>query len=233
MRGDGADRALAGLWLAGGSPMLAETCADSGLDLLLVDPEHDPRGTGPTVETALAQVRATQGYPVTTLVRAPDDATLHALLHAGVRDVVVPVASVDDAGEVAGAVRRATRGQGTVLVQVGTPETLAAAAGLVALEGVAGVLLDTPDLAAALGRSGHAHPDVVAAALQAVRAVRAAGGVVGVDASDPFVADACREAGASFVVVGDEVTLLARETTRLAARLAGPALAEVVRVPAR
>ncbi|MEU2200216.1 aldolase/citrate lyase family protein [Isoptericola sp. NPDC019482] len=213
----GAEGALTGLWLAGGSPLLAETCADSGLDLLLVDTEYDPRGTRAAVQSAVVQVRATRGYPVTTAVRAADDATLRALLEAGVHDLVVPVGSVDGAQQVAGVVRRATGGRGTVLVQVGTPAVAAAVADLVALDGVSGVLLDAPDLAAALGRPGHAHPDVVAAALRTVREVRAAGGVVGVDASDPLVAEACREAGASFVVVGTEVTLLARGLASLPA----------------
>ncbi|MFD6136296.1 aldolase/citrate lyase family protein [Isoptericola sp. NPDC060257] len=214
-----AGRSLAGLWLAGGSPLLAETCADSGLDLLLADTEHDPRGTRPAVEAALAQVHATRGYPATTLVRAADDATLRALLDGGIRDVVVPVGSVDSAQQVAGVVRRATGGRGTVLVQVGTPDVAAAVADLVALDGVAGVLLDAPDLAAALGRPGHAHPDVVTEVLRTVREVRAAGGVVGVDASEPVVAEACREAGASFVVVGTDVTMLAHGAAALAARV--------------
>nr|BFF08838.1 hypothetical protein GCM10025699_01410 [Microbacterium flavescens] len=38
----GADRALAGMWVCSGSPLVAEICAGSGLDWLLIDMEHSP-----------------------------------------------------------------------------------------------------------------------------------------------------------------------------------------------
>ncbi|MFX8747414.1 2-dehydro-3-deoxyglucarate aldolase, partial [Acinetobacter baumannii] len=60
------------------------------------------------------------------------------------------------------------------------------------------------------------HPDVVAAVHRAFDAVRAAGKPVGVNAFDPAVADAYIAAGASFVLVGADVTLLARGSEALA-----------------
>ena len=39
-----ADRPLAGMWVCSGSPLIAELCAGSGLDWLLVDAEHSPNG---------------------------------------------------------------------------------------------------------------------------------------------------------------------------------------------
>ena len=55
-----ADRPLAGMWVCSGSPLVAELCAGSGLDWLLVDAEHSPNG----LESILAQLQAVHGYPV-------------------------------------------------------------------------------------------------------------------------------------------------------------------------
>ena len=60
----GADRTLAGMWVCSGSPLVAEICAGSGLDWLLIDMEHSPNG----LESVLAQLQAVAAYPVTPLV---------------------------------------------------------------------------------------------------------------------------------------------------------------------
>ncbi|MFF3892603.1 hypothetical protein ACFYY3_05270 [Streptomyces sp. NPDC001812] len=39
-----ADRPLTGMWLCTGSPLVAEICAGSGLDWLLIHAEHSPNG---------------------------------------------------------------------------------------------------------------------------------------------------------------------------------------------
>ena len=39
-----ATRPLAGMWVCSGSPVIAEICAGSGLDWLLIDMEHAPNG---------------------------------------------------------------------------------------------------------------------------------------------------------------------------------------------
>jgi 4-hydroxy-2-oxoheptanedioate aldolase len=62
------------------------------------------------------------------------------------------------------------------------------------------------------------HPDVVGAGLRAFAAVRAAGKPVGVNAFDPDAAQAYLDAGASFLLVGADVALLARGSEALAAR---------------
>ena len=67
------------------------------------------------------------------------------------------------------------------------------------------------------------HPDVAAAAHRAFAAVRAAGKPIGVNAFDPTAARAYLEAGASFVLVGADVALLARGSEALAARWASAA----------
>lgn len=62
------------------------------------------------------------------------------------------------------------------------------------------------------------HPDVTDAVLRTFEAVKAQGKAVGVNAFDPTVAEEYVKAGASFVVVGSDVTLLAQASDALAAR---------------
>lgn len=106
----------------------------------------------------------------------------------------------------------------SVVVQVETAEAVDAAADIAAVDGVDGVFVGPSDLAASLGLLGQqSHPDVVAAVHRAFAAVRAAGKPVGVNAFDHAAAHSYIDAGASFVLVGADVTLLARGSEALAA----------------
>ena len=62
-----AERPLIGMWLSTGSPLVAEICAGSGLDWMLIDAEHGPND----LTSILPQLQALAGYPVTALVRPP------------------------------------------------------------------------------------------------------------------------------------------------------------------
>ena len=85
------------------------------------------------------------------------------------------------------------------------------AAEIAAVDGVAGVFVGPADLAASLGVIGQqTHPDVVAAVHRVLDAVIAAGKPVGVNAFAPEAADSYLAAGASFVAVAADVSLLAR-----------------------
>ncbi|MCP2635064.1 aldolase/citrate lyase family protein [Microbacterium sp. HD4P20] len=235
---------LAGMWVCSGSPLVAEICAGAGLDWLLIDMEHSPNG----LESVLAQLQAVAAYPVTPVVRVPigDVVTIKQVLDLGAQNLLVPmVSSRTDAEAAVAAVRyppRGTRGVGSALarsarwnrvddyladsdahvslfVQIETAAGVAAAADIAAVDGVDGVFVGPSDLAASMGLLGQqTHPDVVAAALRVFDAVRAAGKPVGVNAFDPAAADAYLDAGASFILVGADVALLARGSEALAAR---------------
>lgn len=238
-----ADRPLAGMWVCSGSPLVAEICAGSGLDWVLIDMEHSPNG----LESVLAQLQAVAAYPVTPVVRVPigDVVTLKQVLDLGAQNILVPmVSSADEARAVVEAVRyppRGRRGVGSALarsgrwnrvdeyletaddhvslfVQVETVEAVEAATEIAGVDGVDGVFVGPSDLAASMGLLGRqTHPDVTAAVRRAFEAVRAAGKPVGVNAFDPAVARSYLDAGAAFVLVGADVALLARESERLAA----------------
>lgn len=243
------DRTLYGMWSCGGSALVAEICAGSGLDILLIDGEHSPVG----LESVLAQLQATAAYPVVPIVRAPigDAVILKQLLDLGAQNILVPmVDSVAQAEAMVRAVRYpplGVRGVGSALarssrwsripdylarahelvsltVQIETAGALAAAGEIAAVEGVDALLVGPADLAASLGLLGQQdHPDVVEAVVSVIRAGRAAGTPVGVNAFDPAMADRYAEAGAAYLLVGSDVTLLARASEALTDRFIGSA----------
>lgn len=242
-------RPLAGMWVCSGSPLVAEICAGGGLDWLLIDMEHGPSG----LESVLAQLQAVAAYPVTTVVRIPshDAVTIKQVLDLGAQTLLVPmVSSAEEARSVVAAAHyppRGSRGVGSalarsarwnriddyltnaaqyvsVLVQIESTAGVAAAAEIAAVDGVDGVFVGPSDLAASMGLLGEqTHPEVKAAVLRTFEAVRAAGVPVGVNAFDPAVAAEYLAAGASFVLVGADVAILARGSEALAARFVGAA----------
>jgi len=237
-----ASRPLAGIWICSGSPLVAEICAGAGLDWVLIDMEHAPNG----LESVLAQLHAVSAHPVTPVVRVPigDVVTIKQVLDLGAQNILVPMVSSADAARAAvDAVRyppRGSRGVGSALarsarwnrvegyladadahvslfVQIETTAGVDAAAEIAAVDGVDGVFVGPSDLAASMGLLGQqTHPDVIAAVRRAFDAVRGAGKPVGVNAFDPAVARAYIDAGASFILVGADVSLLARGSEALA-----------------
>ncbi len=239
-----ASRPLIGMWLSTGSPLVAEICAGSGLDWVLIDAEHGPND----LTSTLPQLQALAGYPVTTLVRPPigDPVLIKQYLEIGAQNLLVPlVDTAEHAADLARAVRyppQGVRGVGSSLgrssrwgripdyaanagdaislyVQIESASAVENAEAILAVEGVDGIFLGPADLAASMGHlGGQAHPDVVAAVERCLGLARAAGKPAGVYASDPALADRYITAGVSFVCVGADVTLLARGTEDLAAR---------------
>ena len=130
-----ADRPLAGMWVCSGSPLIAELCAGSGLDWLLVDAEHSPNG----LESILAQLQAIHGYPVQTLVRPPvnDTVLIKQYLDLGVQNLLIPMVNSAAEAEAAVAATRypphGVRGVGSALARAArwnrVPDYLARAVG--------------------------------------------------------------------------------------------------------
>src|SRR4029453_19545704 len=83
-----AGRPLAGMWVCSGSPLVAEVCAGSGLDWLLIDAEHSPNG----LESILAQLHAVSGYPVQAVVPPPVNHTvvIKQYLDLGGQNLLIP-----------------------------------------------------------------------------------------------------------------------------------------------
>lgn len=225
-----------GLWLGLANPYAAEVVAGAGFDWLLIDGEHAPN----TVPTILAQLQAIAAYPSHPVVRVPwnDAVAVKQVLDLGAQTLLVPmVQSADEARAAVAATRyppHGVRGVGSalarasrwnrvddylrraneriaVLVQVETRAGLDAIDAIARVDGVDGVFIGPADLAADLGHLGEpAHPDVQAAIDRAIAAIAAAGKAAGILSADPAAARRYLEAGATFVAVGVDTTLLAR-----------------------
>ncbi|MGO4806047.1 HpcH/HpaI aldolase/citrate lyase family protein [Arthrobacter sp. 2MCAF15] len=243
-----AGRPLAGMWVCSGSPLVAELCAGSGLDWLLIDAEHSPNG----LESILAQLQAVRGYPVQAMVRPPvnDTVLIKQYLDLGVQNLLVPM--VNSAAEARAAVAatryppHGVRGVGSALARASRwnriPDYLARASGTISLtvqieseaavasveeilsvDGVDAIFLGPSDLAASMGVLGEQeHPKVRAAVEHCLAAAKAAGKPAGVNAFNPATAHHYMAAGAAFILVGADVALLARGSEALAAEYVRP-----------
>lgn len=242
-----ADRPLIGLWSSAGSVINAEIVASSGSDWVLIDAEHSPI----SLESILAQLHAVSAYRATPVVRVPfgDTVVMKQFLDLGAQNLLVPmVDSVEQAEGIVRAVRYPTRGvrgvgsalarsarwnrvdgylaraDGTIslTVQIESAAAVAAVEGIVAVDGVDAIFVGPSDLAASMGHLGQQnHPDVVEAVLHSIRVANAAGVPVGVNAFVAEDAERFIDAGANFVAVGADVSLLARATEALVDRFVG------------
>lgn len=233
------------MWLASGSGYIAEICAGSGIDWLLLDQEHAPND----LRTTLEQLQALAGYPeVDVLVRPPsaDPVTIKRLLDIGAQNIIVPM--IDDPAE-AGAAVAATRyppagirGVGSALarasrwnrisdylatadasvsltVQVETVAGLDSLGAIADVDGVDAVFIGPADLAASMGKLGRPEdPDVVPVIEDALATISERGKAAGVNAFNEMIARRYVAAGASFVLVGADVALLARGAEQLVDR---------------
>ncbi|MDD7836242.1 MULTISPECIES: aldolase/citrate lyase family protein [Paenarthrobacter] len=236
------ERPLVGMWVCSGSPLVAEICAGSGLDWLLIDAEHSPNG----IESILGQLHSVSGYPVQIMVRPPvnDPVVIKQYLDLGVQNLLVPmVNSAMEAEAAVAAVRYpplGVRGVGSALarasrwnripdylaqaddtvsvtVQVESEAAAAAVEEILAVDGVDGIFLGPADLAASMGLLGqHENPLVRAVVEHCLAAASAAGKPAGVNAFNEEIARAYLDAGAAFALVGADVVVLARASEAFA-----------------
>ncbi len=237
------DRSQVGMWVCSGSTTNAEICAGSGVDWLLLDGEHSPLSLS-SIQTQLQVIAAYATTPVVR-VPANDRVLIKQYLDVGAQNILVPmVNSAAEAREAVRAMRyppEGVRGVGSALargarwnrvdsylskantelvsliVQIETVEAAKNAHEIASTEGVDAVFIGPSDLAASMGLIGQQeHPDVLSQVYQVVEAVRAAGRPVGVNAFVPERAHAYLDDGVDFILVGADVSLLARHSEALA-----------------
>lgn len=217
-------RLQTGIWCTLRDPLAAEMMADCGFDWMMFDTEHSPLDP----ISVLPMLQAIAPYPVTPIVRpgSLNAAEIKKLLDLGAQTLLIPyvqnaveaaeaVAAVEYApagirgvsgmtratrfGKIAG-YHKAARAEICMLVQVETVEAMAEIEAIAAVPGVDGIFIGPADLAASMGHVGNPnHPDVIAATLDGIRRIRAAGLPAGVLTLNPEVYDAAIEAGAVFV----------------------------------
>jgi 4-hydroxy-2-oxoheptanedioate aldolase len=231
-----------GLWLALADAYSAELLANAGFDWLVIDGEHAPND----LRSTLSSLQALAAYSVQPVVRLPhgDANLIKQVLELGAQTLLIPmVESAQQAAELVRAMRyppEGIRGVGSfiarssrwgtharylheaneevcLLVQVETQSALQQLDAIVQTDGVVGVFIGPADLSASMGHLGQSdHPDVVAAIEQAIRTIVAGGKVAGILCADETLARRYIAAGASFVAVGVDTSLLMRAARQLA-----------------
>jgi 4-hydroxy-2-oxoheptanedioate aldolase len=231
-----------GLWVGLADANAAELLASCGFDWLLLDGEHAPND----VRVVLDQLRAVAPYPVHPVVRPVEGnvALIKQYLDVGAQTLLVPMIDTpEQARLMVRAMRYAPegiRGMGSalarasrwnqvddylnrandemcLLVQAESTLALENLAEIAAVDGVDGVFFGPADLSASMGYRGQAnHPDVQRAIRDGIQTVRAAGKAAGVLMANREVAMQYLEAGAQFVAVGVDTTLLVKAATELA-----------------
>jgi 4-hydroxy-2-oxoheptanedioate aldolase len=236
-----AGRPQLGLWVGLADANAAEALAATGYDWLLLDGEHAPNDP----RSVLTQLRALAPYPVHPVVRPVqgDVALIKQYLDIGAQTLLVPM--VDSAEQAALMVRAmryppdGLRGMGAalarasrwnqipdyvhlaneqmcLLVQAETTLAIDNLAAIAAVGGVDGVFFGPADLSASMGLRGQpGHPDVQRVLLDGIATVRAAGKAPGILMADPQVARQYLDAGALFVAIGVDTTLLVRAASEL------------------
>jgi 4-hydroxy-2-oxoheptanedioate aldolase len=230
------------MWLASGSGYVTEICAGSGIDWVLLDQEHAPNDLRTTLEQL--QVLAAYP-DVDVLVRPPfaEPVVIKRLLDIGVQNLIVPM--IDGPAEAAAAVAATRyppagiRGVGSALarasrwnrisdylgtadasvsltVQVESLSGLDHLGDIADVDGVDAVFIGPADLAASMGKLGQPeHPDVVSAIEAALATIVKHGKSAGVNAFNKTIARRYLAVGATFVLVGADVALLARGAEKL------------------
>jgi 4-hydroxy-2-oxoheptanedioate aldolase len=239
-----AGRAQIGLWCGLADANVAELLAASGPDWLLLDGEHAPNDP----RSVLAQLRAVAPYPVQAIVRPvqADVALVKQYLDVGAQTLLVPMIDTpEQAAMMVRAMRYAPaglRGMGAALARASRynqvpgylgladaqmcllvqAESITAIANLRAIaetEGVDGVFFGPADLSASMGYPGQpGQPEVMQAMLDGIATVRAAGKAPGILMTDPAQAQRFLDAGALFVAVGVDTSLLVAAATTLMRR---------------
>jgi 4-hydroxy-2-oxoheptanedioate aldolase len=232
-----------GLWCSLCSPIAVEIVSHSGFDWLLLDTEHSPN----EVPDILAQLQAAQGGGCSLLVRPAwnDMVLIKRFLDIGAQTLLLPF--VQNAEEARRAVEytrypprgvRGITGSGRasrygrvkdylknaadeicVLLQVETREALQQIEAIATVEGVDGVFIGPNDLAASFGQIGNwGHPEVQAALREAVTRLKQVGKPAGILTPNEEEAKRFIDWGYTFVAVGADVGLLAKNADALARR---------------
>ncbi|ENT02884.1 4-hydroxy-2-oxoheptanedioate aldolase [Brucella sp. 63/311] len=236
-------RAQIGLWQALANPYTVEICAGAGYDWLLLDGEHAPND----VPLLVSQFQAMTGSASHPVVRPPVGETwiVKQLLDIGAQTLLIPmIESREQAEAMVKAMRyppHGVRGVGSALARASAfnriPDYLQTAndevclllqvesrAGLANLdaiattEGVDGVFIGPADLAADKGHLGKPGAQEVQDAVRdALQRIIGHGKAAGILTGDLSLARHYLDLGATFVAIGNDVTLLANATTRLLA----------------
>jgi 4-hydroxy-2-oxoheptanedioate aldolase len=235
-----------GLWCSLCSNITAEIVAHSGYDWLLLDTEHSPN----EVPDVLSQLQAVQSGTASAIVRPAwnDMVLIKRYLDIGAQTLLLPfVQTPEEARAAVAATRyppggiRGITGSGRasrygrvkdylknasneicVLVQVETKSALGQIEKIASVEGIDGVFIGPNDLSASFGHLGNwGHADVQAVLKDAVVRLKKIGKPAGILTPNEEEAKRFIEWGYTFVAVGSDLGLLAKNADALAKKFKG------------
>ncbi len=236
-----AGEATRGTFLNLGSGLVAEVCALSGFDWLLVDLEHGAGGEDSLVKQILAG--AAHGVPVVVRVEMAERIRVGHALDLGALGVMFP--RLDDPAQVAAAVQhlwyppqgdRGVAGYNRArqvgddvrtslevnesplaIVQIESALALDGVEAIAALDGVDVLFVGPSDLSASLGIPGQLESPLFQAALARVASAAAATGkAAGILTGDPAMTAWYHDHGFAFVAVASDSALLRLAATNAA-----------------
>ncbi|MDF1872949.1 aldolase/citrate lyase family protein [Vannielia sp.] len=224
-----------GVWCTIPDSTSVELLAGTGYDWLLLDSEHTPV----SIPGLMPLMQAAAPYPVSTICRPGwnDMIEIKRLLDQGAQTLLIPFVQNAEEAELAvrhtrypphgvrgvGGISRASR-YGAVanytqtaeeevclLVQIETAEAMERAEEIAAVDGVDGIFIGPSDLAASMGHADNPmHPEVTSLILDGIRRIKAAGVAPGILTLDPGFQQEVAGAGAVFIALDLDTTLLRR-----------------------
>ena len=232
-----------GLWCSLCNPIAIEIVSHSGYDWLLLDTEHSPND----VPDVLSLLQSAQAGTAACIVRPAwnDMVLIKRYLDIGAQTLLLPfVQNPEEAGRAVEFTRyppkgvRGITGSGRasrygrvkdylknasdeicVLVQVETREALKQIEAIAAVEGIDGVFIGPNDLSASFGHIGNwGHAEVQDAIKDAAVRIRKVGKAAGILTPNEEEAKKFIEWGYTFVAVGADLGLLAKNADALAKR---------------
>lgn len=222
---------MLGTWVGTIDPMIIEAMASSAVEFLVIDGEHGALGR----QGILLSLIAARAGGARTLVRVGGDDPVHVMeaLDNGADGVIVPrvrsVADVERAVDLCKYPPVGSRGFGprqaggyyrhedryleeantstTLLVQIETAEAYADIDGILAVEGLDGVLVGRNDLALSMGLPrDHEDPQLLQIVKDVLGRARDRGMVRAIAAGiDPLAPAALRDLGANVVAAGADL----------------------------
>ncbi|CAN0361634.1 unnamed protein product [Phaeothamnion confervicola] len=232
-----------GLWCSLCSNITTEIVSHSGFDWLLLDTEHSPN----EVPDILSHLQAAQAGTASCIVRPAwnDIVLIKRYLDIGAQTLLIPfVQNPEEPKRAVEAMRyppkgiRGITGSGRasrygrvkdylknasseicLLVQVETREALKQIEAIASVDGVDGVFIGPNDLSASYGHLGNwGHPEVQDALKDAVVRLKKVGKAAGILTPNEEEAKRFIDWGYTFVAVGADLGLLAKNADALAKR---------------
>ena len=233
-----------GLWSTLANNIVADVLSDAGYDWIAIDMEHAPN----EIPTVLSQLQAMNGGTATPIVRLPwnDPVVVKQVLDIGAYTLVFPmVQNFEDAKRAVAATRYPPRGirgvalgqRGSrygrisdyaknvereicIIAQIETADAMGRLEEIATVDGIDAVFFGPADLSADMGHFGKpGNQETMKVMMDGLETCKKIGIPVGILTNPEDVTIKCLKAGFSFIAIGSDTGLLARQSEALLDRI--------------